>query len=309
MAVRIVSSRSTAPAKRRRGEAQGLLIGAGALACRIGDLRRLAKRLIDIRDQVLAFEPHAIDPPPDELGAGCGNDGLGDQDFRSISDVQRFQPAGRIDGVAERRVAQSFRRAHIADDRRARAETEMRGQSRLAARLPFGVSLAKQAPAGQHRGNGVGRMILERVRRAPKRDHPIADDLVDRSAFALQRRDHELEVVRHVLGELLGRHGFGDAGEIPDVGEEHREARFLAPDHRDLAPPDQFPDQGHGHVARERPDAREHLRLRFGELSDFADAGPHLRGLAQVQIADLDALFGESLERPAVVAGREPGEQ
>lgn len=126
----------------------------------------------------------------------------------------------------------------------------------------------------------MNRVILERVRRTPKRDDPIAHDLIDRPAFALQRGDHELEVVRHVPGELLGRHGFGDACEIPDIREEHRETRLLAPDHRDLAPPDQFPDQGHGHVARERPDARQHLRLRFGELSDFADAGLDLRSFA-----------------------------
>ena len=48
----------------------------------------------------------------------------------------------------------------------------------------------------------------------------IADKLVDDAAMALEHFHAEIQVGAQLRGHLCGRHGGGQASEVPDVGEQ-----------------------------------------------------------------------------------------
>ena len=64
------------------------------------------------------------------------------------------------------------------------------------------------------------RVVLVQLRDPEDGHHRIADELLERSAVALEDRSHRIEVPRHDLPERLGVESLAERRPVGDVGEE-----------------------------------------------------------------------------------------
>ena len=87
--------------------------------------------------------------------------------------------------------------------------------------LQGGIELGNGRDEVERCANGPLGVVLLRDRRSPDRHHRVADELLDRSAVALDERPRLLEVAGEELARLLRVPTLRGRGEADEVGEEH----------------------------------------------------------------------------------------
>ena len=129
--------------------------------------------------------------------------------------------------------------------------------------------------------------------RAPKRHHPIAEELVDRTAVVQNRRRDRFQVLgehgHHAAAEL-----FGDAGEAGDIGEHYCQ-RLLVPAGASLdALGDQCADELSRHVLLERRQPSAHLHQDAREVVELAQRRGEPDDPIEVEVFDVLELAGNA---------------
>ena len=80
----------------------------------------------------------------------------------------------------------------------------------------------------ESREHGAARVVRRAHRRAPEGHERIADEFIERALVLEDRVRHRREVRVQDLHDLLRAQGFGQAGELADVGEQDRDVLLAA---------------------------------------------------------------------------------
>src|SRR5262249_26355713 len=128
---------------------------------------------------------------------------------------------GEVDRVAERRIFEALLRAEIADAGLPRMDADAEADRRIGQ----GADGTRDVEGGEAAVERVAR-ILERG--VPERHHAVADIFVDRAVViedgpARRRVDGPDE-----RDDAFRRARFGEAGEVPHIGEQDRQRAYLA---------------------------------------------------------------------------------
>ena len=134
--------------------------------------------------------------------------------------VQSLHAGPDVHGVADDRVLGAFRRAHVSGEHGARMDADSHPQCRQAARLPTGVQGLQPHLHLEPRAHGVEGVFRVVHRRPVDRHDGIADEIIHDTPLLQHRLDHHGEVLVELLGHLVRRHGFGQGGEVAEVGEQ-----------------------------------------------------------------------------------------
>src|SRR5262249_60259240 len=109
----------------------------------------------------------------------------------------------------------------VTDDGVPRAAADADAETREAGLAPAWIELLEGTEHVEGRAAAARGVVFGRRRRSPERHDGVADVLVEETAVGEHDVGHRLEVLAQYLAEGLGRQLLRDAGEAPDVREEH----------------------------------------------------------------------------------------
>src|SRR6516165_2443324 len=171
-----------------------------------------AEELINGEAPGTTVDQHPVKPADDDsVASGCAR-AFADDDVDAVDLSQRLEAAGDVYWIADDRIVEPLARTNVPDQHAAGIDANARPQRRAFATLSFGPLKGEQTLAFERSRAGVDGVPLARHRRAPKRHHPIANELVNGAAVVENRARNRFQVLgehgHHALAEL-----FGDAGE------------------------------------------------------------------------------------------------
>jgi len=133
---------------------------------------------------------------------------LAHQDPHSIALGQPLDPRGEVHRIADQRIGQPLRRAHIADAAQASVEADADlhigrpGIGLLHRHVP--VRLCQTRDHGERRARRVAMLVGIVERRVPEGENGVADELVDgglmREQYVAHRRQEADQETDHLLG-------------------------------------------------------------------------------------------------------------
>src|SRR5271169_6748594 len=210
-----------------------------------------SEKLVDCEALDATVYGYPVEPADDDRISGSSARLFADDDVDAVDFSQPLEAAGDVHWISDNCIAQPLARADIADQHAACVDADAHPQRGSAGMLGFSPLQGEQALAFERGSTGVYGMPLGGHWCAPKRHHPVADELVDRTAAVQNRRRDRFQVLgehgHHALAEF-----FGDAGEAGDISEHYRQ-RLLVPTGASLdALGDQRADELGRHVFLER---------------------------------------------------------
>jgi hypothetical protein len=152
---------------------------------------------------------------------------LGNADLRAIHGIQRFEPCGQIDRIAQGGIGEAQRAADVADRGRAGVDADAHVLCGQPGRLPLPIQPRQRALHVKRRLACVAGVIGVIHGRVPEGHHRIADELVDGPAVLYDDGAHCAQVFGDHAHQDGRRSAFGKGRKVIQIGEQDADRALL----------------------------------------------------------------------------------